>query len=282
MINPKKRKKKCIVGNIIDGTKLDLPLPQPHTLVSGTTGSGKSSWVNSLIGAWADQNVIMYGIDLKDGLELNLWEQRFEQIATTPQQATQLLTQLRTIIGERSNKLHENNMRLWDETLGAWLVFIVDELAELSSMPADLLAEAIQTPLEDKSVNAQIKRAKDELGWRQSLIASLARISRAAGVTIVCATQHPLANIVGSDLRANLNGRISCRHNNPEGIDVGLGTGNRHLEKEIPENKPGTAHIMHLAGHHKPILARCYKTDETAIQKRAQTTTKPTTQGEIS
>jgi len=247
------------IGQLLDGTPLTLELPQPHILISGTTGSGKSTWINAIINTWQHQDAILYGIDLKQGAELNKWKQQFEQIATTPDNATKILTELKTIIEQRMQTLAETNTHKWTNQHGPWLVLIIDELAELTTPPTNLLIEAIRSNIDDKQINQKLKRAKDEQQWRRQLIASLARTSRAAGVTILCATQHPLAQTIGTELRANLNARIACRHNTPDGTQIALGPHNKHLHNEIPAHKPGTAHILNLNNHHTPTLARSHQ-----------------------
>ena len=51
-------------------------LPTSHALFAGTTGSGKSGGLNGpMANLTACQDVIIWGIDLKNGMELGPWQE---------------------------------------------------------------------------------------------------------------------------------------------------------------------------------------------------------------
>ncbi len=264
----------CSLGRWADGSPVELAWPSPHILVSGTTGAGKSGWTSSIIGALADQPVAMFGIDMKSGLELAPWAGRFNHIAETPADATQLLVTFRAMLEQRNQLIKQHGAKSWRPPFGPGLLLVVDELAELGSMPADVLVAAIASDAGDRQSTAEVRRARDELAWRQALLGSLARLSRAAGVTIIAATQYPLANIVGSDLRSNLGGRISCRQTSREGIDIGLGAGWRETisPQDISPATPGVAHLLGVGGARRPRLAKAHHVTMHEIDRRVRAT----------
>ena len=57
-----------------------------HALFAGTTGSGKSGGLNVLMGTLAAcDDVVIWAIDLKNGMELQPWAPCIDRLATTPE-----------------------------------------------------------------------------------------------------------------------------------------------------------------------------------------------------
>ena len=86
-----------------------------HGLFGGSTGSGKSGGLNVLIGNLvACRDVVLWGIDLKRGMELGPWASCLDRLATTPGQAHALLSDAVAILQARAAKLAAEGRRTWE------------------------------------------------------------------------------------------------------------------------------------------------------------------------
>lgn len=167
----------------------------PHLLIAGSTGSGKSVCINSLIVSilykYRPQEVKMILVDPKV-VELSVYNgipHLRTEVVTDPRKAAGALNwavnemesryklfsrdQVRDITG--FNKIHP------DEKM-PYLVIIIDELADLMMVAGD-------------SVEASIAR--------------LAQKARAAGIHMVLATQRPSTEVITGLIKANIPSRIS-------------------------------------------------------------------------
>jgi S-DNA-T family DNA segregation ATPase FtsK/SpoIIIE len=198
---------KDITGKIKVGDLASMP----HLMIAGSTGSGKSVAINSMIvsilyKATPDE-VKLIMIDPKR-LELGLYEDiphLYTPIVTEPKQAANVLRRatlemenrlkkladygVRNI--EQYNKLFEpdSNMNLFDSN-GAkqeplpYLVIVIDELADLMMV-------------EPQTVEESITR--------------LAQMARAVGIHLILATQRPSVDVITGLIKANMPSRIAFR-----------------------------------------------------------------------
>ena len=80
------------LGLFEDAALCQVVFARLHGILGGTTGSGKSGGLNVLIGNLvACRDVVIWGIDLKRGMELGPWESCIDRLATTPEEAISLL-----------------------------------------------------------------------------------------------------------------------------------------------------------------------------------------------
>ena len=179
----------CIVGNI---AKL------PHMLIAGTTGSGKSVCMNSLIlsllyKARPDE-VKFIMIDPKM-VELGIYSgipHMLTPVVTEPKKAAGALQWAVVEMLKRYRLFSESGVRDIDgynrhcEITGedklAQVVVVIDELADLMMIAA-------------KEVEASICR--------------VAQMGRAAGMHLVVATQRPSADVITGLMKANIPSRIA-------------------------------------------------------------------------
>jgi len=168
----------------------------PHLLVAGSTGSGKSVFVNSLICSilykFSPKEVKMLMIDPKM-LELSIYDgipHLLHPVVTdAPKAAKALKWAVREMI-ERYTLMAAKNARSItsynaevDEPL-PYIVIIVDELADLMMVSS-------------KDVETSITR--------------LAQMARAAGIHLVVATQRPSVDVITGLIKANFPARISFK-----------------------------------------------------------------------
>ena len=179
----------CIVGNI---AKL------PHMLIAGTTGSGKSVCMNSLIlsllyKATPDE-VRLIMIDPKM-VELGIYNgipHLYIPVVTDPKKAAGSLQwavvemmkryRLFSEIGVRDLKGYNTyKTRLGESTIPS-VVIVIDELADLMMTAAKEVEESI---------------------------CRIAQMGRAAGMHLIIATQRPSADVITGLMKANIPSRIA-------------------------------------------------------------------------
>ena len=179
----------CIVGNI---AKL------PHMLIAGTTGSGKSVCMNSLIlsllyKARPDE-VKFIMIDPKM-VELGIYSgipHMLTPVVTEPKKAAGALQWAVVEMLKRYRLFSEAGVRDIDgynrhcestgEAMLAQVVVVIDELADLMMIAAKEVEESI---------------------------CRVAQMGRAAGMHLVVATQRPSADVITGLMKANIPSRIA-------------------------------------------------------------------------
>ena len=204
-----------------------------HAILGGATGSGKSDGLNELLANLAAcRDVVIWAIDLKRGMELQPWAACIDRLATTPAEAAALLADAVTVLYARAEYLADHGWREWQpsERMPA-LVIIIDEYAELAE----------QAPAAMKDTD------------------TIARLGRAAAVTLVAATQRPTQKVMGQGaVRSQMNIRISFRIQEQRDVDLILGQGmlkaGWHAHKL---NAPGKF-LLSSPEHDTPRRARAY------------------------
>jgi S-DNA-T family DNA segregation ATPase FtsK/SpoIIIE len=200
------------LGKTIDGLNYVSDLAKmPHLLIAGTTGSGKSVGVNSLLlsilyRARPDE-VKLILIDPKR-LELGLYED-IPHLATPiivdPKPAARALRWavgemerrykelagwgVRNIDGYNAERERRNTVKDFDENGEPWtrmpyIVIIIDELADLMMTSGHEVEDSITR---------------------------LAQMARAVGIHLVLATQRPSVDVITGLIKANFPSRISYR-----------------------------------------------------------------------
>jgi len=195
------------IGKTTSGEISTLDLSKmPHLLIAGTTGSGKSVCINTIIcsilyRATPDE-VKFVMIDPKkvemtlykelEGYHLLKMEDIPEPIVTSVDHAILALKALEKEMDRRYNVLADSvvrnisefNEKMKDENnpIMPYIVLVVDELADLMMLSA-------------KDVEAPIAR--------------LAQLSRAVGIHLVIATQRPSVDVITGVIKANFPSRIA-------------------------------------------------------------------------
>ena len=199
-----------------------------HALLAGTTGSGKSGGLNVLmanLSACAD--VVIWAIDLKQGMELAPWASCIDRLATTPGQAAALLRDATAILHARAQRLTAIGRRTWEPSPDApALVIIIDEYAELP-----------------------VLRYPD----------TIARLGRSVAVTLVAATQRPTQRAMGEGaVRSQMDLRICFRVRERRDVNLVLGQGMAAAGWDAHKlNAPGKF-LISATEHDTPRRARAY------------------------
>ena len=181
---------KDISGNIevIDLSKT------PHLLVAGTTGSGKSVFINTLLASllykFSPKQLKLILIDPKM-LELSVYNDiahLLTPVVTEPKKAIIALKWVCKEMGRRYSLMNEEgtrNLEGYNQKASEALPYIVVFIDEM----ADLMMTA------GKEVEHYVQR--------------LAQMARACGIHVVMATQRPSVDIITGSIKANFPSRVS-------------------------------------------------------------------------
>ncbi len=204
-----------------------------HALFAGTTGSGKSGGLNVLMATLAAcDDVVIWAIDLKKGMELEPWAPCIDRLATTPQEAAALLADAVAILQARAAHLAATGRRVWEPSPDMpALVIIVDEYAELADEAPDAMSDTD----------------------------SIARLGRAVAVTLIAATQRPTQKAMGQGaVRSQMDTRICFRVRERKDVDLVLGQGMLSAGWHAHTlNAPGKF-LVSAPEHTTPKRARAY------------------------
>ena len=186
------------IGISEDGRPVRVLLLRRNVLIGGIAGSGKSGILNVIIAILAAcHDVVLWGVDLKGGMELGPWEDCFERIATTPEDANELFRDAVTELNSRAARMAATGKRTWEPTPdNPALIIITDEHAELPEESHDCAD-------------------------------SVARRGRAVAVSLIAATQRPTLAAMGRNtaVRSQMDIRICLRVREPRDADLILGQG---------------------------------------------------------
>jgi S-DNA-T family DNA segregation ATPase FtsK/SpoIIIE len=216
-----------------------------HSIIGGTTGSGKSGAVNVLMANLsACRDAVIWAIDLKKGMELKAWAPCINRLATTPEEATALLRDAVAILQARAEMLATNGRRTWEPTPDMpALVIVIDEYAELKESAPDAMSDAD----------------------------SIARLGRAVAVTLAAATQRPTQKAMGEGaVRSQMDVRICFRVRERRDVDLVLGQGMLSAGWAAHKlNAPGKF-LVSAPEHDTPKRARAYLITDQAVSDTAQ------------
>ncbi|MBP8626055.1 MAG: hypothetical protein KBI10_05145, partial [Syntrophorhabdales bacterium] len=189
------------IGKTISGEPFVADLTKmPHLLVAGSTGSGKSVSLNSMICSILFKatpvHVRFLMIDLKM-LELSFYDgipHLLLPVVTNPKNAK---TSLRWLIDEmerrysmmaeigvRNIERYNSKMAKQEQAVLPYIVVVIDELADLFMVSPKEVEE---------------------------YIARLAQMARASGIHLILATQRPSVDVLTGIIKANFPARIACK-----------------------------------------------------------------------
>jgi DNA segregation ATPase FtsK/SpoIIIE, S-DNA-T family len=221
------------LGLFEDARPVTLILTHRHGLLGGVAGAGKSGVLNIILATLTTcPDVVLWGIDLKGGMELRPWASCLNRLATTASEAADLLADAVAILDARAHQLTADGSRLWLPTPAApALVIVIDEYAEL--------AEQSHTAV----IHAD----------------SLARRGRALAVTLLAATQRPTQKSMGSGaVRSQMDIRICLRVRERRDVDLILGQGMLAAGWHAHTLDAPGKFLLSTPEHHTPRRARAY------------------------
>jgi S-DNA-T family DNA segregation ATPase FtsK/SpoIIIE len=217
---------------------------QRHVLIAGVNGSGKSGLINVALGSLARcQDLVLWGIDLKGGMEFAAWQSVLDRLATSPAEAARLLEAANRGLDTRMELLASRRWRRWRPSASEPLLLIVVD--EVSELPEEGL----------------------------TLLKRIARLGRAPGVQLVVATQRPSAKQLespddsGMALRGQLQTRVCMRVTETREADMvlGGGLGREGWRADRLLREPGTFLILDAPEHVQPVPGRCFLMSDSAV-----------------
>lgn len=164
----------------------------PHTLIGGTTGSGKTILLKVLLYQCVKKNFKVFIADFKGGVDFNgIWNEH-AAVMTETEEVIKCLSQMAEELKRRkelfrntfSKNISDYNSQ-GKETLDR-IVFACDEIAEML----------------DKSGLA--KEEKQNIEKMERYLSLLARQGRAFGIHLLLATQRPDATILNGQIKNNV------------------------------------------------------------------------------
>ncbi len=190
-----------VLGKNIEGEKVVIDLVKtPHLLIAGSTGSGKSVCVNSMILSIlykrSPDQVKMILIDPKI-VELKLYNDiphLLTPVITEPKRAMQALQyclcemerRYSLLDGMGARDISNYNKKISERRIAAeklpYLIVVIDEFADLMATTGKQL---------------------------ETVLARLAAMSRAVGIHLVLATQRPSIDVITGLIKANIPSRIA-------------------------------------------------------------------------
>lgn len=160
-------------------------IQQPHLLIAGATGSGKSVVINGLLCTALYASPAAVQLILIDPKRVELIDFRplphTLKYASEPGDMVQALEMAMEITEARYKAMQARHAKQWD---GGHVYIIIDELADLMTTDRRHV---------------------------QPLLQRLAQIGRAARVHVIAATQCPLSAVIPTPIKVNFDSRVGLR-----------------------------------------------------------------------
>lgn len=262
-----------ILGKDISGNVMVVDLARmPHLLVAGTTGSGKSVAINtmimSLVYALTPEQCKFIMIDPKM-LELSIYDgipHLLTNVVTEPGKA---VVALKWVVKEMENRyrlmsnLSVRNVNSYNERMKEAIAKgeVINRMVQTGFDPETGKPQIEQVPIDmkllpyivvivDEMADLMLVAGKDI----ETSIQRLAQMARAAGIHIIMATQRPSVDVITGVIKANFPTRVSFQVTSK--IDSRTILGEQGAEQLL-----GKGDMLYMAGGskitriHGPFLA---------------------------
>lgn len=178
-----------LLGERANGSPVWLDMAtNPHMLVAGSTGSGKSVFLHTLIANVLKRNDInLYLVDPKQGVEFSKYNNICNSIVYDYESSVRLLEMLTEEVERRYALFQRLNIKSIQEcpNVISKVLVIIDEVSDLI--------------LQDSNKHFQ------------NLLVKISQKSRAVGIHMVLATQRPSVDVLTGLIKANFPARIAFK-----------------------------------------------------------------------
>lgn len=224
LLNP--RSTRAVIGESLDGAfALDLAADGPHGLIAGTTGSGKSELLQTIVAALAvantSENMTFVLVDYKGGAAFTDCVDLPHTVGMVTDLDTHLVARALDSLGAelkyREHVLGEAGAKDIEDYLD-----LVGRTPELPRMPRLLIV-----------IDEFASLARELPNFVTGLV-NIAQRGRSLGIHLLLATQRP-SGVVSPEIRANTNLRIALRVTDAgESSDVINSADAAHIAKSTP------------------------------------------------
>ena len=239
---------KAAIGVDLDGTLVEADLSDPNTchfLVGGTTGSGKSEFLRSLLLSLIVRHDPMhFKVALVDPKrvtfpEFETMDWLYEPIVKTSEDAIALMERLVVEMEERYQRFERsrcNDLTTYNQK-------------QLQPIPRILcIFDEYADFMADKETAKILEQSIKRLG----------AMARAAGIHLIIATQRPEAKVVTPLIRSNLPGRVALRTATAADSSIILGS-----KQEAAANLLGKGDLFYSGGRSLQRLQSLYAAGST-------------------
>jgi S-DNA-T family DNA segregation ATPase FtsK/SpoIIIE len=176
----------CLLGQRVDGKRVWMDLAEnPHMIIAGTTGSGKSTLVHNIIANLLNYNNVKLYLSDPKSIEFSEYEKRITspnlKVMYSYQDTVDQIEDLLKIMEFRYKNIRDGQNPKDIQSI----VFVIDEFADLIM--------------------------QDHSGEFYAGLCRLAQKCRAAKIHLILSTQRPSVNIINGTIKANFPARIACR-----------------------------------------------------------------------
>lgn len=190
-----------VLGRDLTGTARFFDLRKaPHVLIAGSTGGGKSVYMNviitSLIMANTPDELELFLVDAKRGVELGPYAglPHVKALVTSKEEVPALLRALHAHMNARYERFADVGVRDLDE------YNVACKQRALRRLPAQVvLIDELASVMLDKDLKKEVV----------PLLSDLIALGRAAGVHLILATQRPTVDVVDGTIKGQCPTRIS-------------------------------------------------------------------------
>jgi FtsK/SpoIIIE family len=170
-----------------------------HTQIAGVSGFGKSTFLQSLMQQClelGDELAKIFVIDLK-GTDFNYLVGNRLEVVFNYDKVADLVEYLVQEMEKRLAIMRAAGLRKWSQ---GRLLVVIDEFGQIMYRGVDPHGSAAEQK-KGQAIQARLISSLCRLGM----------LGRAAGITLVCATQKPTADAIPTQLRANLDAAVMFR-----------------------------------------------------------------------
>jgi S-DNA-T family DNA segregation ATPase FtsK/SpoIIIE len=193
------------IGVDVLGKRIELNIEEmPHLLVAGTTGSGKSVFLEEIIRQVSGKyNVVICdpkGVDFSNAIH----DKHSIYLSLKCYQAE---------MERRFEVMKEKGVRKWKETGEKSDIIVIDEYNDLYTATEKIQVDVkVITKVFAKGVKEVKTPVYETIGSAvDKVIKKLVQKSRAAGIHIILATQRPSVKVIDGEIKANFPTRVCFR-----------------------------------------------------------------------